>query len=344
MTASLPPRRVLEIANRKRPRWGLRFFFLLILAGGAAYAARDWVPWIDTRVTYVENVVQEMRRQYGFFENTPAPLPRPSGTLPAASGGDVALARVPSRPDVQQMPSVAKSAVPAPARTPVATAAAARPTAAAPAPRAYGRRHAAAGSASRARWAARRRLAAARAAAAANRAAAKPAAPVAAAVAAPVAKPKPEAPAAAPPPAEPAQPAAKPAGGGDDLDQLMASAVGGNGKGGDLDKKLANVQKAPEKAAAAKNVAEIRQPLGRSEIQVVMKDVQNQMGDCLKKTGQGGPVDVKVQVAPDGDVTNTVISGPLAGTATGACVESKLKSTIFPPSTGQTFNYRLVVR
>ena len=352
----LPPRRVLEsIARRSRPRWGLRFMFVLILVGTGAYFLRKWLPPLDERITKVETTVRELGRQYGFLDGSPAPLPRPTGTLtgaadlpPADPAAGVALARAGAgkavtgtgRPDIQPLPG--KPTAPAAA----APAAPARPGFAPAAPgravRGYGRHRGGLASATpHGRF--RRRLAAGRAAAAAanaetaalNALASKPAAGAPAAA-------KAEA-AAAPEKPAPSEAVKAAAGSGDELDQLMASAVGPAPKAGsDLDKKLSTVQKGEAGVKAAK--PEAKQALGRSEIQTVMKDVQSQMGDCLKKTGQGGPVDVKVTVAPDGDVKSTVIKGDMAGTPTGACVDAKLKATVFPPSGGQTFDYRLVVR
>jgi hypothetical protein len=59
----LPPMRPLEtLARRGRPRWGLRFLMLLIVAGGATYFLRPYISWIDNRVTPVENRCARWRR------------------------------------------------------------------------------------------------------------------------------------------------------------------------------------------------------------------------------------------------------------------------------------------
>jgi hypothetical protein len=354
----LPPRRTLESMARRRPRWGLRFLFLLLMVGGAAYGLRKVIPPVDERITKVEITLRELGRQYGFIDGSPAPLARPSGTLPEGEAAEarspdttspdnaapatsgVALARVggapgkpgAGRPDIQPLGApAAKAGLPAAAVTrgaPIAS-------------RGYGRHRlgAQAATAPRARF--RRRLAARRASAAAANAAtaALNAKPIAAA--APAAKA--EAPAEKPVPQK-SEAVKAAASSGDDLDQLMASAVGPAPAKSDLDKKLSTVQKGEAGVKAAKPEASGVPPLGRSEIQTVMKDVQGQMGDCMKKTGAGGPVDVKITVTAEGDVKSTVIKGAMAGTPTGACVESKLKATVFPPSSGQTFDYRLVVR
>jgi hypothetical protein len=373
-TRNLPPRRALDsIARRSRPRWGLRFLFLLIFVGGTAYAGREYIPWVNTRVIAVEQSVRELGRQYGFLDGAPAPLARPSGTLPETAP-DIALARAGNagvggrplgRPDIQPIataPSVPRAGqaglmagvrggfpgargglAAVRAGQPGARAAGLPPAAAPRAVRGYGRRKlAAAGAPAAPRQRLRRRFnRSANVAAAANAATAAlvASAQAAPAAAAPV---KAEAPVAEKPaPSEAAKPAAN---SGDELDQLMASAVGG-GPGAarsDLDKKLSTVQKGEAGTKAVK--AESKPALGRDEIKAVMADVQKEMNDCMRKTGQGGPVDVKIEIAPDGDVKNTLIKGAMAGTATGACVESKIKATVFPAGSGQSIDYRLLVR
>jgi hypothetical protein len=87
-----------------------------------------------------------------------------------------------------------------------------------------------------------------------------------------------------------------------------------------------------------------RAPLGRSEITEVMKSVQDNMNDCYRRHGQGGPAEVRVEVTPQGSVAGTIVRGELANTPTAGCVESKLKAAVFPVSSGITFTYRLVVK
>jgi hypothetical protein len=300
--------------------------------------------------------VRELGHQYGLINDSPKPLKPPVGELPAdttaaapseAAGVAVARAPVPAKanghPDIQPMPAKPAALVAAAPAARVAPA----PAKAAPA-RVVGRRRAGAGVAARRA----RRLALARAAAEADAAIAAAAAPVskpAAKAAAPAAAPAP----AAKPKAEPAEAPApqseavkKAANSGDELDELMASAVGPSKRGSDLDKKLATVQKgdaAPAKAAAAP-AATKAQPLSRSDIETAMSSVKAEMADCYAKTGKGGPVDLKISVSPEGDVKNTVIKGEFAGTPTGACVEKKVKATVFPASAGLNFDYRLVVK
>jgi hypothetical protein len=191
-----------------------------------------------------------------------------------------------------------------------------------------------------------RRLALARAAAEADAAIAAASAPAAVpAAAAPAAKAKVE-PKAQPAeaPAQPSEAVKKAANSGDELDELMAASVGPGKRGSDLDKKLATVQKGDATAAAKAAAPAKAQPLSRSDIETAMKAVKDEMADCYAKTGKGGPVDLSIGVAPEGDVKSTVIKGEFAGTPTGSCVEKKVKATVFPASAGLNFNYRLVVK
>jgi hypothetical protein len=450
--ASLPETRPLEyLARRRRPSWGLRFLFLLVVAGGAAYALKPWVPWVADRVTPVEQLVRgQIAKVRAKYQTTIAPMiglgePAPAVPAPVTSPPPSPVAPVAARPVVEVPPRPGiEPIVPRATRTGSATPATVLPASARvvvpqrgampgkafgrgglPATRAGvrylgagdravrpgGRAARAGGKASAMSRAAARRAAklsmlararSARAAAMAAAAAARAeaASPSAAEIAAPepaVAEvPTPELPAApslppspppskepaavasaqkmAPPPAAAAeeedrsvnslvQSAAR---SGDELDRLMAGAVqsrqrtqgagpGGPGGGNDgaraasgdqtaLERKLADVQK-PRAAAAAANAAGIsRQPLSRSDIQVVMQDVQKNVRDCFRQHGKGGAADVKVDVAPEGNVIGTIIRGELAGTPTGACVETRLKAATFPPSTGMRFDYRLLVK
>jgi hypothetical protein len=152
---------------------------------------------------------------------------------------------------------------------------------------------------------------------------------------------------------------------GDELDRLMAGAVTSHEKGGrttranarmaaEVERKVAQVGTqqvsrrptadltAPSPAAATGPQA---QALDRDQIKSVMSEAQKQMSACRKQGGgQGGIADVKVDVAPDGQVKSAVVRGALAGSATGVCVETKIKALTFPASSGLRFDYPMVVR
>jgi hypothetical protein len=419
--AALPETRPLEyLARRQRPRWGLRFMFLLVVAGGAAYLLKPYVPWIDARVTPVERMVRGQIAKYratigpmiGLGDPAPAPAPVAAPVPPpVAPVAARPVVEAPPRPGIEPIvPRANRNAAAMPvAATGARVVVPARATAAASkgfgragtaSARAGGGRYLGAGKAARpmsraaARRAARASMqarsrgsrAAVIAAAAAARAEAAAAAPSVVEVTPPepavVEVPTPSLPAAppsaapakepvavaaaekaAPPPAAPAakqaaeddrsvnslvQSAAR---SGDELDRLMAGAVQSRSaarpaadSGSAIERKLADVQK-PRVAAGAANAAGIsRQPLSRADISMVMQDVQKNVRDCFRQHGKGGVADVKVDVAPEGNVIGTIIRGDLAGTPSGACVETRLKAAIFPPSTGMRFDYRLLVK
>jgi outer membrane biosynthesis protein TonB len=203
---------------------------------------------------------------------------------------------------------------------------------------------------------------------AAARPAEKPAAEETAAAPAPEAPPAPSAEPAAveaapPPPAEAAPPAPAPAEkrsvvgealrSGDELDRLMASAVvesrAAGGRAAPAAPPVERRSAAPEARERAQVTADAtkdaaRPTLSRSEIMVVMKDVQKAMPDCYRRHGQQGAAEVRIQVDAEGQVAGAIVRGALANTPTAGCVEARLKQAVFPASRGMTFDYRLMVK
>lgn len=425
--AALPETRPLEyLARRRRPRWGLRFLFLLVVAGGAAYFLKPYVPWIAVRVTPVEQVVRAQITKYrGIIEpmiglgeppSTPTPATAPAAPPPVAPVAARPVVDAPARPGIEPIvPRATRGAVPAAgvptapvaiaprgmangrvvvpprgAALPATGAVAGRP--AVPGARAGARYQGGAGTKARpmSRAAARRAAKAARLAMAARARAARAAAITAAAAertgessVAEVASPESAAAQVAevaevPAPPAPVAPAKEPAAvaaaekispppaeddrsvnslvqsasrSGDELERLMAGAVrsgaetrpAGRNDSPELERKLADVQK-PRAAASNNNAGISRQPLSRADISMVMQEVQKNVRGCFRQHGKGGVADVKVDVAPEGNVIGSVIRGDLQGTPTGACVEARLKAAVFPPSTGMRFDYRLLVK
>jgi hypothetical protein len=136
----------------------------------------------------------------------------------------------------------------------------------------------------------------------------------------------------------------------DALDALMATAVshpvqGRRSKSSELERKLASVDdpapEAPRKKVEAPPPAH---SLSRSEIQTVMRGVQGKVSDCYRKFQVAGAADVKINVGETGSVTAVQLSGPVAGTPSGACVERAVESAVFPASSGLRFDYRLQLR
>jgi hypothetical protein len=261
----LPPMRPLEtLARRGRPRWGLRFMLLLIVAGGGMYFLRPYISWIDNRVTPVENRLREVATQYGFGDLVARVLgkrdAKPVAVAPAAPAAPVAVERAAAaapraaavaakapvaRPDVQPISPRASRAAAARAAGFARAGAAGRPAAVKQAAVYRARSK----SAAAARW--RAAIARRRMALAANTrrfreapmpsdeeitSAPRPAPAAAVAAAAPAAAAEvPEAPApkaAAEPPVEKGPPprstatlVKEAAGSGDELERLMAGAV-----------------------------------------------------------------------------------------------------------------------
>ena len=358
-----------------RPHWQLRLVLLVFLLGGITYFIRPSVPWIDARLTGVEAGFRGVAERYGL--STPAPPPavttpaggglaaaQPSYLAPVVAGNAASNGRPPTnRPEFTQLPPRVET-----------PAAAAKPGV--PADRAMpGRRFGGLGpqrrgpGSSRMRGPAARRAAAARAAAAPGgrqrRTFAEPVVTLGEGDGAPSRPEPPPAVETRPPAAPPAEPpqerrsAVREAmGSGDELDRLMATAVvegrpttqrGRVARPAASERKLGDpeVRMRPEgrlQPAQAVVKEPPRPPLGRSEITLVMKEVQQKMNDCYRRHGQEGAAEVRVQVTPAGSVVGTLVRGELANTPTAGCVESKLKAAVFPASGGITFTYRLLVK
>ena len=356
-----------------RPHWQLRLVLLVFLLGGITYFIRPSVPWIDARLTGVEAGFRGVAERYGLSTTAPPPSApattgggpaagQPSYLVPIVAGNAANNGRPPTnRPEFTQLPPRVEA--PAAAAQPGAPAEKVMP----------GRRFGGPGQrrgpgSTRLRGLAARRAAAARVASAPGgrqrRTFAEPVVTLGDGGGTPS---RPEPPpavetraAAAPPPAEPPQErrsAVREAAmrSGDELDRLMASAVvdsrprgrvarpaAGERKLGDPDARMRPEGRLQPAQAAAKEPP--RPPLGRSEIMLVMKEVQQKMNDCYRRHGQEGVAEVRVQVTPAGSVAGTLVRGELANTPSAGCVEAKLKAAVFPASGGNTFTYRLLVK
>ena len=112
----LPPMRPLEtLARRGRPRWGLRFLMLLIVAGGATYFLRPYISWIDNRVTPVENRLREIAAQYGLSDLL-------ARVLPDKKAKPAPVAAAPAAPAAPVAQGESTRAAPVPAAKPAAAA------------------------------------------------------------------------------------------------------------------------------------------------------------------------------------------------------------------------------
>jgi hypothetical protein len=360
-----------------KPHWGLRFVLLLFIAGGVTYFLRPSVPWIHARLTGVEAGVRGMAERYGLM--TPAAVPAPAAqpvravTAPAEPTGTAAGEGASGRPDVTQLPPRPGMPAAMPQERPNMQRG--------PGNRRFARGQLSndvaggrpRGPALRARAAARR-AAALRSSGRQRGAFAEPEVTFGDEEVPPAEPP----PRAAPPPPPPPQAEARPPvqeapapapaperrsavgeamRSGDELDRLMASAVvesratsaqgrPSRGVAGPVDQKQADAdaEKAAARRADPAAPPQARVVLGRAEIQQVMKDVQRKMPDCFRRHAQEGAADVRVEVTPDGTVASTLVRGELANTPTAACVDAKIKESVFPASGGITFNYRLMIK
>jgi hypothetical protein len=122
----------------------------------------------------------------------------------------------------------------------------------------------------------------------------------------------------------------------DDIEALLEAASGGRKpSGGGAPAAAARREEEPSGGGGSERAA----PLAREDIVKGMNGVMPKGRECFAQYKVPGIANVKVTVAPSGRVTNGVVVGKFAGTPSGSCVESALKSAKFPPSAGLTFDY-----
>lgn len=125
------------------------------------------------------------------------------------------------------------------------------------------------------------------------------------------------------------------------LDDLLAGALGGPSGG----KKTSAAPKVEDDAPAKKPAAAgSGAPLAKDDIVKGMMGVRPKVQDCYQQYKVPGTAMVKVTVAPSGKVSTASVEGKFAGTPTGACVESAVKTAKFPASSGLTFPYPFPLR
>jgi hypothetical protein len=115
------------------------------------------------------------------------------------------------------------------------------------------------------------------------------------------------------------------------LDELIDGALTGKATGGG------------EHPAKAKEVEALPQ-LSRDEIQSAMKSIRPRIKDCYRQFGEKGLAMVRVELGAGGLVKTAAVSGVLANSQTGACVEAAVKTAHFPSSEGLNFSYPFYVR
>jgi predicted Zn finger-like uncharacterized protein len=133
-------------------------------------------------------------------------------------------------------------------------------------------------------------------------------------------------PAADPPPRKPK----------DDIEALLEAASGGSRRSS------APARREVEDAPAPSG--EKLPPLGREEIVKGMNGVLPKARDCYAQFKVPGVANAKITVNSGGRVTGVNVSGKFAGTPSGNCVESAIKTARFAQSAGLTFDYPVPLR
>ena len=85
-------------------------------------------------------------------------------------------------------------------------------------------------------------------------------------------------------------------------------------------------------------------PLQKSAVVAGMNGVKGKISACYQQYKQPGLAMVNVVIGKSGKVSSATVTGKFAGTPTGTCVESAVKSASFPPSDGLTTPYPFTLR
>ncbi|HET7505341.1 MAG TPA: hypothetical protein VFK02_30185 [Kofleriaceae bacterium] len=95
----------------------------------------------------------------------------------------------------------------------------------------------------------------------------------------------------------------------------------------------------PAHAAGSGSGEPARTRLSGDDISRAMAAVRRRVRACA----HGGQAGLEVHVRPSGQVAQVVVSGALAGTEAGACIERTVRAAVFPPWNGaaQRFTYAL---
>jgi hypothetical protein len=84
--------------------------------------------------------------------------------------------------------------------------------------------------------------------------------------------------------------------------------------------------------------------LAQADIVAAMKGVQPKVQACADRFKQSGTAMAKISVAAGGKVNKALVTGKLAGTPAGACVEAAAKSAKFPPCEAMIFPWPFALR
>ena len=107
---------------------------------------------------------------------------------------------------------------------------------------------------------------------------------------------------------------------------------------------LKDVQKSRPEPAPKREAAPALEPLTPAEIAKAMAGVKTRASACARRLKQSGIAALKITVGKDGRVTKASVSGKLANSPLGACVEKAARATTFRPNSGLRFDYRIEAR
>jgi hypothetical protein len=140
--------------------------------------------------------------------------------------------------------------------------------------------------------------------------------------------------------------ASKPSGSVDDLMADLVADGGGKNKKRDnknLDDLLKDVgqQRDRRPEPAPKREAATAATLSAADISAAMSVVKTRGNECAQRLGQAGIAQLKLTVGKDGRVSDVRVSGKVANTPLGQCIEKAARAAAFPPSAGLRFDYRI---
>ncbi|MFH1131770.1 MAG: GYF domain-containing protein, partial [Pseudomonadota bacterium] len=117
----------------------------------------------------------------------------------------------------------------------------------------------------------------------------------------------------------------------DDLDSLIDAALD---KGKQRGKKSQKREETPQREGSEEAQTKLPKTLERWEIQAGIKGVKERVASCFDRYKVPGLVMVKVSIGGNGRIESSSVSGRFAGTPTGSCVQSAVKSAVFPKFRG----------
>jgi hypothetical protein len=132
----------------------------------------------------------------------------------------------------------------------------------------------------------------------------------------------------------PAAVAERPPPKGDKLDDLLNSALGNKAR-----PTAAARPREDEEPAARRPAAASLAKLEREDMVRGMQGVSGRVHECFNQYKVPGTAMVKINVARGGKVSGATVSGKFAGTPTGSCVESAVRTAHFPPVEAQNFDF-----